>query len=263
MYPRGLLYTTLGLTICLLCQSSFQCPGKNNTARSPTKLHHDAGVSVLAPTSLVQPTARASNLRHRGTPTGSTNLPSMGPSLNDLADYVRFLDKELKTGRSIKKYFNQVEQCLDKDSKFLTLNASVKTLLTTVVHNKPSLPTLPGEIWDADKLHTHFIDLPDNSLMTNIQLSKKCIVLLMLASGHRKADLMALDVSPNFMKKTKHTFYCAMSKWSKGNKEGKNNFMQFIKFHKFDAQPKICPYRVLQDYIARVQAPLAAQPGFQ
>ena len=99
--------------------------------------------------------------------------------------------------------------------------------------------------------------------MTNIQLSKKCIVLLMLASGRRKADLMALDVSPNFMKKTKDTFYCAMSKWSKGNKEGKNNFMQFIKFHKFDAQPKICPYRVLQDYIARVQALLAAQPGFQ
>ena len=223
MYPRRLLYTTLGLTICLLCQSSFQCPGKNNTARSPTKLHHDAGVSILATTSLVQPTAQASNLRHHCTPTGSTNLPPMGPlhststgskpgslyghhlhktfkaqgisernanhiidnkssafqktastqirkweffclareidpsklSLNDLADYVRFLDKELKTGRSIKKYFNQVEQCLDKDSKLLILNASVKTLLTTVVHNKPSLPTLPGEIWDADRLITH------------------------------------------------------------------------------------------------------------
>ena len=65
------------------------------------------------------------------------------------------------------------------------------------------------------------------------------------------------------MKKTSEIFYCAMSKWSKGNLEGKNNFMQFIEFHRFDAQPKICPYRVLQDYIYRVRGPLTSQKGWK
>ena len=183
------------------------------------------------------------------------------PSLNDLANYIRFLDKELQTGRGIKKYFATVEYCLSTECKSLIFNSSIRSLLTIVAHNKPTIPMLPEEIWDADKVIFHFIEMPDNIALTNLQLSKKCFLLLMISLGRRNADLLALDVSQQFMKKTKDAFYCAMSKWSKGNREGKNNFMQFIEFHRFDAQPKICPYRVLQDYITRVCAPLTARAG--
>ena len=183
------------------------------------------------------------------------------PSLNDLANYIWFLDKELQTGRGIKKYFATVEYCLSTECKSLIFNSSICSLLTIVAHNKPTIPMLPEEIWDADKVIFHFIEMPDNIALTNLQLSKKCFLLLMISLGRRNADLLALDVSQQFMKKTKDAFYCAMSKWLKGNREGKNNFMQFIEFHRFDAQPKICPYRVLQDYITRVCAPLTARAG--
>ena len=75
----------------------------------------------------------------------------------------------------------------------------------------------------------------------------------MLASGRCKCDIMALDISPRFMKKTADASYYTMAKPSKGNKSGRNNFMQFIEFHKFDSQPKICPYRMLNDYISTVR----------
>ena len=79
---------------------------------------------------------------------------------------------------------------------------------------------LPEEIWDADQVIFHFIEMPDNVALNNLQLSKKCFLLLMISSGRRKANLLALDVSDKFMKKTEDTFYCAMAKWSKGNREG-------------------------------------------
>ena len=119
------------------------------------------------------------------------------PSLNDLADYVRFLDREMKTARSIRTYFGAIENCLDIPCKQFMSHSSIQALLTIVAHNKPTIPVLPGEIWDADRVILHFIDMPENTSLTNLQLSKKCIVLLMLASGRRKGDIMALDVSGN------------------------------------------------------------------
>ena len=104
-----------------------------------------------------------------------------------------------------------------------------------------------------DWLVEHLLSLPPNRELTNIQMSRKCIILLMLASGWRKADIMVLDISPKFMKKTKEAYCCSMSKPSKGNTSGRNNFMQFIEFHRYDSQPKLCPYRMLQDYIALVR----------
>ena len=177
-------------------------------------------------------------------------IDSSNLTVNELADYIRFLDSELKTGSSIKQYFKVLYNCLSNQSKFKLEFQSIRQLLTTMVHNKPSLPAVPGEIWDADKLVQHLLSLPVNKKLSNLQMSHKCIVLLMLASNRCKCDIMALDISPRFMKKTADTYYCTMAKPCKGNKSECNNFMQFIEFHKFDSQPKICPYRMLEDYIS-------------
>ena len=77
-------------------------------------------------------------------------IDSSNPTVNELADYIRFSDAELETGSSIKQYFKVLQNCLSKDSKFKLEFQSIRQLLTTVVHNKPSLPAVPGEIWDAD-----------------------------------------------------------------------------------------------------------------
>ena len=80
--------------------------------------------------------------------------------------------------------------------------------------------TSPGEIWDADRLICYMINLPSNNFLSNIQMSTKCILFLMLASGRQKCDIMALDVSPQHMKKTVDAFYCSMNALAKGNQSG-------------------------------------------
>ena len=71
-------------------------------------------------------------------------IDSNNPTVNQLADYIRFLDTELKTGSSIKQYFKVLHNCLSNDSKFKLNFQSIRQLLTTVVHNKPTLPAVPG-----------------------------------------------------------------------------------------------------------------------
>ena len=171
----------------------------------------------------------------------------------NLADYIRFLDHDLSTGRSLRVYFSAAKTSFCAKSRQLAESSSIRELLTATAHNKPSLPIIPGEIWDADKMIHLFVNMPENRRLSNIELSAKCIVLLMLASGRQKIDIMSLDIAPQFMKKTKDTFFCAMSKPAKGNRNECNNFMQYIEFHRFRPEPKICPYTVLEDYIRYVR----------
>ena len=50
------------------------------------------------------------------------------------------------------------------------------------------------------------------------------------------------------MKQIENVFYFIMNKISKGNSVfiPKNNFMQYIEFHKFPVAPQICPYTMIE-----------------
>ena len=175
------------------------------------------------------------------------------PSVTEIADYIHFLNTDLKTGQAVRTYFQTMKTELAPASLQLANCSSIRDLIATTVHNKPSLPLVPSHIWDADILIHYFIKLLEDKRLSNVMMSAKCILLLMLASGQRKADIMNLDVSPQHMKRTNDAYYCSMSTVSKGNFSGRKNFMQFIEFHHFDAEPKICPYRMLEDYIRLVR----------
>ena len=97
----------------------------------------------------------------------------------------------------IANYFSGMRKSLSNEA--LTMSCSVlikQLLLAAAIHSKPSLPKLLGEVWNADNVLAYFLWMPPNYYLTKLQLSGKYIMSLMLASGRRKADLMALDIRP-------------------------------------------------------------------
>ena len=183
------------------------------------------------------------------------------PSVSDLGEYLRFLNENMRTGCSVGDYFSAMKKGLSKKGLEAASSSQVRQLLVAMVHNKPSLPKLPGEIWNADRILTYFLSLPPNRHLSHVQLSGKCVVMLMLASGRRKADLMGLDVQPQFMKRTDNCFYFTLNKLSKSNLNNKNDFMQFLEFHRFHPEPQICPYTTIVDYLLYVHNTVFPPPN--
>ena len=167
----------------------------------------------------------------------------------------------MKTGCTIAEYFSAMKKGLSDKGLQAASNFQVRQLLVSMVHNKPSLPRLPGEIWNADRVLTYFLSLPPNRHLSRVQMSGKCIVMLMLASGRRKADLMGLDVHRDFMRKTDNCFYFTLNKLSKGNINNTNDFMQFVEFHRFNPEPQICPYTTIVDYLIYVRNTVFPPPS--
>ena len=127
----------------------------------------------------------------------------------------------------IANYFSRMRKFLSNEALTMSYSVPIKQLLVAAIHSKPSLLKLPGEVWNADKVLAYFLQMPPICYLTKLQLARKCIVLIMLASGCRKADLMALDIRLQFMKQTENVFYFTMNKISKGNYV----FMTQEKFH--------------------------------
>ena len=162
----------------------------------------------------------------------------------------------------IANYFSGMRKFLSDTSLAKSYSVPIKQLLVTAIHAKPALPKLP-EVWNADRVLAYFLRSPPIAYLTKLQLAGKCVVLLMLASGRRKGDLMGLDVRPQFMKNTNNVFYFTMSKMSKGNFPftPQNNFMQYLEFHKFPAAPQICPYTIIDDYLEIIRHPNRCKPS--
>ena len=185
----------------------------------------------------------------------SREIDPRNPTPEQMGIYITFLSRQLSNGKMIANYFSGMRKFLSDNALAKSYSIPIKQLLVAAIHAKPALPKLPGEVWNADKVLAYFLRSPPNCYLTKLQLAGKCIVLLMLASGRRKADLMALDVRPQFMQKTDNVFFFTMNKLSKGNSPftPQNNFMQYIEFHKFKAAPQICPYTMIEDYFQMIR----------
>ena len=169
--------------------------------------------------------------------------------MTQIAEYIDFLQKQFKTGNTVRDYFLGMVKALAPEQAELARSPAIKQLIDAVVKAKPVIPAIPPQIWDAEVVLDYFRSLPPNDNLPALQLAGKCIVLLMLASGRRKGDLMGLDVSPLHMRKTEHSYFFALNKVAKGNDNGSNNFMQYVEFHRFPADNKICPHKVITDYL--------------
>ena len=177
--------------------------------------------------------------------------------------YITFLSRQLSNGKMTANYFSRMRKFLSDASLAKSYSVPIKQLLVAAIHAKPILLKLKGEVWNADRVLAYFLRSPPNTYLTKLQLAGKCVVLLMLASGRRKADLMGLDVRSQFMKKTDNVFYFTMNKMSKGNSPftPQNNFMQYIEFHKFAAAPQICPYTMIEDYLEIIRHNNVVRPS--
>ena len=51
------------------------------------------------------------------------------------------------------------------------------------------IPKLPAVSWDPDTVLDYMLTLPNPVKLNKVELSGRCLVLLLLSSGRRKIDL--------------------------------------------------------------------------
>ena len=117
------------------------------------------------------------------------------------------------------------------------------------------VPTLPQKTtWDSEVVLDFIKKLPASEEISKVDLSARCLVLLLLVSGRWKIDLHRLDVRLNFMRKTDDCYYLAMSEFAKGHQHrNDHHFMQFIEFAKFPQDPRVCTYTIIEKYLYLVR----------
>ena len=127
-----------------------------------------------------------------------------------------------------------------------------KLLSKTAATQRP-LPDVTSETWDAERVLSGALQLPDNEELDMQVLMGKLVVLLLLSSGRRKCDLMKCAVDSKHMVRTPDSYYFALSAPSKGYRNTSHSYMQFIQFKKYPTVPKICPYAALDYYFTHLR----------
>ena len=122
---------------------------------------------------------------------------------------------------------------------------------------KPIIPKLPAETWDPELLLDFILSLPANENLEPMVLTGKCLILMMLASGRRKCDMMLLQVDDKHMTITDDIIHFTLYGPSKGFRNCRDHdFMQHIDFQKYPhpfPYTKVCPYTTIRDYIKQIR----------
>ena len=177
-----------------------------------------------------------------------------------MGEFIVHLTQRYKSGNSVRGVITATRAALPHDVRHVFDAPIIQDALRKCVRSKVPLPSVPPVIWDPDKVLQFFRQWPQNSELGPVELSGKCLVLLMLASGRRKSDLHKLSVNENFMVYTSEKIYFACSSFTKGHRRVKSHdFMQFIEFQKFDLDPQCCPYSVIMSYLDRIRTPRRPQ----
>ena len=123
-------------------------------------------------------------------------------------------------------------------------------LLKASITLKPNTPRIPVETWDPDVVLDFIDKMPSNHNLSVYRLSQKAFVLMLLATGRRKGDLILMSTHNSCMTITDHRITFVLPKPTKGFKGSHNNFMQVIPVPRYPDNSKICPYTTLKDYMS-------------
>ena len=175
------------------------------------------------------------------------------PTLENLVDYLIFLHGRMANIGIVNNYFGELKNFLHPSSVTLLQNPIFKEMLHACRYKKLVLPKLPTETWDPELLLDYMLSLPPNEELEPMVLTGKLLVLMMLASGRRKCDMLLLQVDDEHMKIMDDAIHFALSGPSKGFRHRKEHaFMQHMVFQKYPhpfPYDKVCPYKTIWDYI--------------
>ena len=150
----------------------------------------------------------------------------------------------------------ELKHYLHPESASLLDNPIFQEMFNAASQRKPLQPKLPDDTWDPEDLLNYMLSQPDNNDLDLMTLSGKCVVLLMLASGRRKCDLLLLSIHPDYLTETENNIKFTLAGPSKGFRTKGHQFMQTIDFVKYPYPPpfnKICPYTMVKDYIRLIR----------
>ena len=146
---------------------------------------------------------------------------------------------------SIKMYVGKEFHYLFEDPTFIQVRKA---------HSKmaPTLPKLPTskKIWDIHQVLNHLSTLPHYSKLSDTQLARKTLMLLLLSTGRRKVEILRLSLVTMVKEPEKYIFL--ITEPCK-NYSSSYNECQLLEVYRFPNQPEICPYTSLSYYIKRTQ----------
>ena len=138
----------------------------------------------------------------------------------------------------------------DEMRKFLHSPQSNK-LFSGFTRLRPSMPRLPGIVWDINQVLNYIKTLPHNKDLTLMQLSAKTVFLLLICTTRRRADIMAIHTG--FIFKDANRFVCQSQNLSK-TYSLTNTSVQNLEVVRFPQDQQICPYKALSWYLYRTKS---------
>ena len=133
----------------------------------------------------------------------------------------------------------------DEMQKFLHSPQSNK-LFSGFTKLRPSMPCLPGVVWDINQVLNYIKTLPHNRDLTLMQLSVKTVFLLLICTTRRHADIMAIHTGYIF--KDADCFVCKLQNLSKTYSLS-NISVQNLEVVRFPQDTQICPCKALSWYL--------------
>ena len=169
-----------------------------------------------------------------------------------LADYVAFLAEKKYKASYLRTIFTAIKAFVGKKYYHLFLDPTF--IAAKKAHSKVS-PTLPrllpsARIWDVQQVLDYLRDMPHYTLLPDILLAKKTVMLILLATGRRKIDVLRLKLSSMIKNPEKYSFL--LTEPSK-NYSSTYNDCQLFDIHRFPQDCRICPYIALTFYIRRTK----------
>ena len=145
------------------------------------------------------------------------------PTLENLVDYLIFLHSRMANIGIVNIYFGELKHFLHPSSVTLLQSSIFTEMLHTCKYKKPVIPKLPAETWDPELLLDYMLSLLPNEELEPMVLTGKLLVLMMLASGRHKCDMMLLQVDDQHMRITNDAIHFTLAGPSKGFRNSKDH----------------------------------------
>ena len=123
------------------------------------------------------------------------NIDPTRPDLPDLADFFTslFRDKQLKIS-TIRQLRSGLKLALHKDHQELLFHPCMNRLLNSMSRLKPVVPKLGDDVWDIEVVLKYLEEkFPENENLSLINLSHKCVTLILLSTMCRQQNLQLME----------------------------------------------------------------------
>ena len=170
--------------------------------------------------------------------------------LSEMLNYLSTLFEKGLQYRTINSHSSVISAYHDYiDGKPVGKHPAVCALLTGVFNQRPPQPRYTF-VWDVEIVLVYLkTNMPDNSQLSDKDLTRKLTVLMALSSASRASSLQHLNIK--FMARNEMFYKCYFHKLHKSWKRGKAP--PTISYQAYTQDPNLSVVKTLDEYISRTQ----------